>query len=53
MLLQKFEQAKRQLSSGKAKLKKQQTLEKVRNRTEVVVDEQQQQLKKSDENGES
>ncbi|KAL4002938.1 hypothetical protein ACH3XW_5540 [Acanthocheilonema viteae] len=46
----KFEQAKRQLSTGRAKLRKQQTLEKVRNRTEVVVDEQQQQqqLKKSD-----
>ncbi|KAM3724687.1 Pericentriolar material 1 protein [Dirofilaria immitis] len=37
----KFEQAKRHLSSGKAKLKKQQTLEKIRNRTEIIVDEQQ------------
>ncbi|VDM13369.1 unnamed protein product [Wuchereria bancrofti] len=43
----KFEQAKRHLSTGKAKLRKQQTLEKVRNRTEVVVDEQQQQQQQS------
>ncbi|EJD75293.1 hypothetical protein LOAG_17521 [Loa loa] len=47
----KFEQAKRQLSTGKAKLRKQQTLEKVRNRTEVVTDEQQQSKKSDDEHG--
>ncbi|VDM94375.1 unnamed protein product, partial [Onchocerca ochengi] len=46
--LQKFEQAKRHLSTGKAKLKKQQTLEKIRYRTEIVVDEQQEQSKKPD-----
>uniref|UniRef100_A0A915PZG4 Pericentriolar material 1 protein C-terminal domain-containing protein n=1 Tax=Setaria digitata TaxID=48799 RepID=A0A915PZG4_9BILA len=44
----KFEQAKRQLSTGKAKLRKQQTLEKVRNRTEIVADEQHQQMQKQD-----
>ncbi|VDO65542.1 unnamed protein product [Onchocerca flexuosa] len=44
----KFEQAKRHLSTGKAKLKKQQTLEKIRYRTEIVADEQQEQSKKSD-----
>lgn len=42
--LQKFELAKRQLFSGKAKLRKQQTLENVLNRTEIIDEQQREKL---------